>query len=204
MKRLLLTLLLSLCPLSAWSMPPTVVYQLDAANADQQRLPEWLRSGAWAPPVNVLDFPSNAALGRWALFLEATTYGGGTNSRLVGDTGVVARAGSRYALSFLLQRTDTLTEGAEKNKAPYFSGLVYQLWAGHPENGGMLLAEGRAQPYAIDESPQNIPLTLTTPPLQTSAKGILHIRFATEVSPAPGIDAYQQAELYDVQLSELR
>jgi hypothetical protein len=184
--------------------PAQVLYALNPASADQQRLPEWLRSGAWAPPVNVLDYPTNAALGRAALFLEATTYGGGTNSRLVGDTSIRIQAGKRYQLSFLLQRTQTLKEADQLDQAPYYSGLVYQLWAGHPENGGALVGEARALPYAIDEVPQNVPLTLVSTVIKPELSGSLFIRFSTEVSPAPRPDAYQQAELYDVQVTEVR
>ena len=122
-----------------------------------------------------------------------------TDTLLTGDTSVLAVVGREYDLKFVLYRKATNKTGS----SDFHGVLIYQLWSGHPDRGGILIGAAEDQPSDPADLQESIALRLRAKLLPRMPAGILHLRFETRRLRKQGTEpfAYQQAELTDIVLT---
>jgi hypothetical protein len=186
----------------------TTVYAPDFAAVQGNELQGWRKEGGYHEPHIVMDWNTNTASGLPALFLDSMFYepNGGPeasmDTTLIGDTGVEVEPGASYRLSFLLARART--GGPKSSEVGFFGGLRYQLWAGDPVAGGVLLSEGRLAALREGDPVKDVVLSLTSTP-ERKGTGKLFIRITTIGAPAQGEQPYryQQAEINDLRVEKV-
>jgi hypothetical protein len=177
------------------------IYLEDFERAIEGLIPGWTRSDLYGTEGRIVDLATNTANETASLILGSWRWGGReedcNDTVIVGDTGVAYRPNTAYALEFTLARSRTAPKG--EVDTPFYGELVYELWAGVPGQGGILLGEMTdAQPTKLPAD--SLQLVLRTTPL-AQGKGNLHVRFATVWAypeTGPKAKMYQQAEIDDL------
>jgi hypothetical protein len=170
----------------------------------------WTKPKGYAGPQLMLEDPSNAANSLPAIVLDSHRWWNEasvdttTDSEVIGDLGVAYDKNSSYVLSFHFARYGTAPHlGADKD-SPFFGALAYQIWAGHPEKGGVLLAANASPAVTQVTISENQRIKLVVPAGMT-AQGNIHVRFMSRWSD-PSSDfnraIYQQAEISMLRLDK--
>jgi hypothetical protein len=177
------------------------IYLEDFEQAVEGQISGWSRSDRYGTEGRLVDLAGNTANETSSLILSSWRWGGreedSNETVVIGDTGVPYRPNTSYTLEFSLARSRTGPKG--EADTPFYSDLIYELWAGIPEKGGILL--GSMTDTQLEKLPTDASqLVLRTVPTPQGT-GNLHVRFATlwnHPESGPKSKLYQQAEIDDV------
>jgi hypothetical protein len=167
----------------------------------------WEKIGGYNGPQVVLDEPPSSASSLHAVTLDSHLWGDPSlvkpvDTTLIADTGAPYVAGTAYRLTFAFARYDTAGAYESEKNFTFFGAFAYQLWAGHPEKGGTLLASANL-PALDTVGPSNNQRINLLAPAHETGEGTLFIRFMSKWrKPSEDMDLnmYQQAEVSDLKL----
>jgi hypothetical protein len=185
-----------------------VLYRLPPWQAEP--LAGWERPKGYGGPGMTLEEATGASNSLPAITLDSQRWWteAGEDSIvdtiIVGDTGVIYERGSGYVLTFHFARYDTAPHRFAADASPFFGALAYQVWVGHPDKNGVLIAAGAAAAVKQVTVRENGRIELTVPAEQT-ASGTIHLRFLTRwgepTSDLPR-EIYQQGEISDLRIEK--